>query len=38
MNDKYIKIEDDESFISIYPGWESNIKEIILSNDEIIEL
>ena len=38
MNDKYIKIEDDESFISIYPGWESNIKKIILSNDEIIEL
>ena len=38
MNNKYIKIEDDESFISIYPGWESNIKKIILSNDEIIEL
>ena len=38
INNKYIKIEDGEAFISIYPGWESNIKEIILSNDEIIEL
>ena len=38
INNKYIKIEDGEPFISIYPGWESNIKEIILSNDEIIEL
>ena len=38
INNKYIKIQDDEPFISIYPGWESNIKKIILSNDEIIEL
>lgn len=38
INNKYIRIEDDEPFISIYPGWESNIKKIILSNDEIIEL
>ena len=38
LNNKYIKIEDNEPLISIYPGWESNIKKIILLNDEIIEL
>ena len=38
INNKYIKIEDNEPNISIYPGWESNIKKIILSNGEVIEL